>query len=698
MPQGWLYLRGRTNRAMTTTIARTPYSTAAVSNKPQAASGFFAHHGIWAPGVRLFRAVRFSAKAAIISLAFVVPLLALVAWQLMHQSDRAMKARADATRQHVEIAHGILVQAHALETKGKLTRDQAQQWALDTVAGLRYEGTEYFWINDMHPHVVMHPIKPDLNGKDVSDLKDPNGLRLFKAFVDKVRSEGKGFVAYQWPKPGSDKPVDKLSYVRGFEPWGWVIGSGIYVGEVRDDLLHQAAWMGGVVFASLAVAGYLFFSFYRVMDGGLNETRRHLRAMTEGDLTTSPSPWGRDEAAQLMFELRAMQESLRTMVLRVRRSSQEIVHSSSEVASGAMDLSARTEQAAANLEESAASMEQISATVKHSADHASEAARVAAGNESSAAAGGDVMQRVVQTMDSIRQSSARIGDIVGTIDGIAFQTNILALNAAVEAARAGEQGRGFAVVASEVRTLAQRAAHAAHEIKGLIGGSVEQVNAGATVVNTAGERMGEIVAASQRVSGLLANIADGSREQSQGVAQIGQAVNELDRMTQQNAALVEQTAAAAEAMKDQALALAHEVDRFKLPAGLDLAEEAAPTMVADFDFDFDKAIEAHRQWKVRLRKAIAERTSLDADTLCRDDRCPLGQWLHGDGQRRWGSAPGFTALLERHAEFHNAAGQVARQINAGAVEQAERLIGAGSRFAQVSTEVCTLLTRAKRGL
>jgi methyl-accepting chemotaxis protein len=208
--------------------------------------------------------------------------------------------------------------------------------------------------------------------------------------------------------------------------------------------------------------------------------------------------------------------------------------------------------------------------------------------------------------------------------------------------------------------------------------------------------MGEIVAASQRVSGLLSNIAEGSREQSQGVAQIGQAVNELDRMTQQNAALVEQTAAAAEAMKDQALTLAQEVDRFKLPAGLELAVEAAPAVVTDFDFD--KAIEAHRQWKVRLRKAIAERSSLDADTLCRDDRCPLGQWLHGNGGRRWGSAPGFTALLERHAEFHNAAGQVARQINAGAVEQAERLIGAGSRFAQVSTEVCTLLTRAKRGL
>jgi methyl-accepting chemotaxis protein len=304
------------------------------------------------------------------------------------------------------------------------------------------------------------------------------------------------------------------------------------------------------------------------MEGGLKETSRHLHAMTEGDLTTSPSPWGNDEAARLMLDLRAMQDSLRGMVLRVRRASDDIVHSSTEIASGAMDLSARTEQAAANLEESAASMEEIASTVKHTSASTDEAARVAHHNAEAAADGGRVMREVVATMEGIRTSSTKIGEIVGTIDAIAFQTNILALNAAVEAARAGEQGRGFAVVAAEVRMLASRSAEAAREIKALISTSVDQVASGAGVVRQAGTTIEDIVASSERVNTLLGEVATGAREQSQGIGHIGQAVQELDRMTQQNAALVEETAGAAGAMKAQAQALAEEVSRFRLPAGM----------------------------------------------------------------------------------------------------------------------------------
>ncbi len=529
--------------------------------------GFFAHHGVWAPGVRLFRRLRFSIKALIISLAFAVPLLGVLGWIQLLSYNESLQARLDATRQHVEVAHGLVAWAHTRQTNGQLTVEQARQTALQALSGLRYNTQEYFWVNDMHPRVLMHPIKPSLNGQDVGSLKDPTGLALFKAFVDQVRQHGKGFVAYQWPKPGHEQPVDKISYVMGFEPWGWVVGSGVYIDDLRDAALEKAAWTAAIVIGAMSFAAYLFLCFYRVMDGGLRETRRHLRAMTAGDLTTSPAPWGADEAAQLMLELRAMQESLRGMVLRVRGSSDEIVHSSSEIASGALDLSARTEQAASNLEESAASMEEIAATVKSTAEHTQEAAQVARRNAETAASGGRVMHDVGQTMEAIRASSAQIGEIIGTIDSIAFQTNILALNAAVEAARAGEQGRGFAVVATEVRTLARRSADAAREIKALITHSVEQVEAGTQVVCSAGTTIEQIVASSRRVDQLLSEVATGAREQSQGVAQIGQAVQELDRMTQQNAALVQQTAAAAGAMKEQAHTLAQEVARFKMPAG-----------------------------------------------------------------------------------------------------------------------------------
>ena len=662
--------------------------------------GFFDHHGLWAPGVRLFRKLSFAAKAFIVSLAFVAPMLALLGWALIEQHQQAMQDRMDATRQHLEVAHGLLAWAQGQEAAGTLTRAQAQALARQAIAGLRYDGREYFWINDMQPRMVLHPIKPELNGQELGAMKDPNGLALFQAFVDTVRAQGKGFVAYQWPRPGSDKPVDKLSYVQGFEPWGWIIGSGVYVDDVTQATVHRVWVSGGIVLASLLGAAYLFLSFYRVMDGGLKETRRHLRAMTDGDLTTSPSPWGRDEAAQLMLDLRAMQDGLRHMVQQVRQSSGEIEHSSSEIASGATDLSSRTEQTASNLQQTAASMEEIAATVKNGAAHIDEASQVARRNAEQAADGGRVMQQVVATMDDIRASSARIGEIIGTIDGIAFQTNILALNAAVEAARAGEQGRGFAVVAGEVRSLAQRSAEAAREIKGLIGTSVDQVETGTGIVREAGAAMQAIVESSHRVDALLGEVASGAREQSLGVGQVGAAVQDLDRMTQQNAALVEQTAAAATAMRERAGALVAEVGRFRLPAAAPTDRLASIRSAAapGADFDFAKAIEAHRAWKVRLRQAIAEHQQLDAQTLCRDDRCPLGQWLHGAGGKRFGTRPGFTELLQTHAGFHEEAGRIARHINAGQYDDASRMIDSGSRFAQLSGQVATMLTQAGRGL
>lgn len=795
---------------LVTTILDVP--SAVVRPSAPRVRGFFAHHGVWAPGVRVFRQLTFRSKAILISLVFLVPIVALslqyarqsaellrsnenakigVAyasellpllklmqqqrWAILQQggadsSTTEVKATADAIaaqfRRVIELdaRHGALL--HTKEpldvlranmekaatqqgSKNLLAIHKRQSQSIDAALALLdavLDGSGLTLDPDADTNRLMQTGLAQLPRLTESTLASVDlGLAAAKGAnpqtsaklmaplhavgvyldtqillsLDKLvaaHPELAQRIAYAATQEARSK-VDEL--VSGLGEDGWTAelaalasarvamverSSALQVAIVAELQARQQAridrvWFEGalllsVLTAAMLLASYMFLSFSRVMQGGLNEVRRHLRAMTQGDLTTSPSPWGDDEAAQLMLELRDMQDSLRGMVLRVRRSSDEIVHSSSEISSGALDLSARTEQAAANLEQSAASMEEIASTVKSTAEHTQEASRVARHNAQTASDGGRVMGDVVQTMEGIRAASSKIGEISGTIDNLAFQTNILALNAAVEAARAGDRGRGFAVVASEVRALAQRSAQAAREIKGLIAGSLEQVEAGTTVVRGARTTIEEIVASSQRVDRLLDEVATGAREQSLGVGQIGQAVQELDRMTQQNAAMVEQTAAAASAMKEQAHTLAEEVARFRIPEELAVAEAAGPVA----DFDFDKAIEAHRQWKVKLRKAIAEHDKLDSDTICRDDQCPLGKWIHGPGGAQWGSRPSFVELMKKHAEFHQTAGAVARQINAGNYAEAEKLIGSGSQFARSSTEVATILTRAKRGL
>jgi len=298
------------------------------------------------------------------------------------------------------------------------------------------------------------------------------------------------------------------------------------------------------------------------------------RSVAAGDLSTQLRLRDGDTDS-LMAQLLLMQQSLAKVVSSVRQNADSVATASAEIAQGNQDLSQRTEEQASALEETAASMEQLGSTVVHNADNAKQADQLAAGARNVAQQGGDVVGQVVETMRGINTSSKKISDIIGVIDGIAFQTNILALNAAVEAARAGEQGRGFAVVAGEVRNLAQRSADAAKEIKVLINASVEQVEKGTDLVDKAGATMREVVASIGRVSDIMGEINAASTEQSAGVAQVGEAVSQMDQTTQQNAALVEESAAAAESLRQQAQQLVQAVAVFKL-SGLDVASHAAP--------------------------------------------------------------------------------------------------------------------------
>jgi len=334
--------------------------------------------------------------------------------------------------------------------------------------------------------------------------------------------------------------------------------------EVEEEYIEARNLVIALSVIALVFAGLIAWLVTRSITSPLSRAVKVAETVAAGDLTSQFDASAKDETGQLLRALRAMNDNLLDIVSRVRHGTDTIATASTQIAAGNLDLSSRTEQQASSLEETASSMEELTSTVKQNAENAREANKLAVSASAVAVEGGNVVGKVVHTMESINASSRKIVDIISVIDGIAFQTNILALNAAVEAARAGEQGRGFAVVASEVRILAQRSAAAAKEIKSLIDDSVEKVDSGSKLVEQAGQTMNEVVSSVRRVTDIVGEITEASREQSEGIEQVNQAVTQMDQVTQQNAALVEEAAAAAQSLQDQATSLSQIVGVFKI--------------------------------------------------------------------------------------------------------------------------------------
>jgi methyl-accepting chemotaxis protein len=388
-------------------------------------------------------------------------------------------------------------------------------------------------------------------------------IAVRKTYFDALKSGEIDAAAQQLDSallPAANRYTDAMGKLQAHERE--LVGAAVEAAEQTAS--RQKVLILGLAALAMLLACLVAWRITASVTGPLNEAVVIATAVAAGDLNGQVHTNRHDELGDLLRSLGTMKDALLKTVVQVRQATDSIGTASAEIASGNQDLSSRTEQAASSLEQTAASMEELTATVRQSADAARQANQLAASASEIAVRGGQVVGQVVTTMEEINHSSKKISDIIGVIDGIAFQTNILALNAAVEAARAGEQGRGFAVVAAEVRNLAQRSAEAAKEIKGLIGASVDKVDAGTRLVADAGQTMSEIVGSVQRVSDIIGEITAASGEQSDGIGQVNVAVTQLDQMTQQNAALVEESAAAAESLREQAGKLAQVVQIFRI--------------------------------------------------------------------------------------------------------------------------------------
>lgn len=447
--------------------------------------------------------------------------------------------------------------------------DEVTHELLETIRRAKIGETGYYYIVNSNQNeaafgtVVMYPDSATV-GKSMLDAKSEDG----RDFVREMISQKEGLMSYSWLDKSTNSVRVKLAAFATYEPWGWTFSSSVYEDELTAEA-RRVLWMlvglGGVAVVVLTGIWSLIINSQIVRP--LNEAVRVSHAMRDGDLTQRASVSRMDEVGQLLSSINETAQGLSGVIDVVRGRAQSVALASAEIAQGNQDLSSRTEAQASALQETASAMEELGSTVSHNAEHAKSADTLTQQVQTVVTEGGSAVREVVQTMQRIDESGKKIGDIIGVIDGIAFQTNILALNAAVEAARAGEHGRGFAVVAGEVRSLAGRSAEAAKEIKRLISTNVEEITQGNVRAARAGETMEQAISEIQKVTTLISDISNASVEQSNGVSQAAQAVNQMDQTTQQNAAMVEQMAAAASSLRQQSDELLQAVNVFRVASG-----------------------------------------------------------------------------------------------------------------------------------
>jgi methyl-accepting chemotaxis protein len=485
----------------------------------------------------------------------------------LHELNDALIANRQAEAVNLLTKAEHMVQSYReLEASGKMTRDEAQAAAKRTLDALNADKKSYYWVMNPNGLMLVHPVA-ELVGRRMVGKGALPGETDLDAYARGLSANHYALVDVLIQRSPNGPYEAKLQGIVAVPEWNWWIGTGFFYDNIEAAFWRAAtrliAISAAILVAVCLMAWYMTKSIRKTLGGEPADAAAFAAQIASGNLAADIKLATTDRHS-LMYALHEMKLKLRELVHDIQQTSESIATGSSEISQGNTDLSQRTEEQAASLQETAASMEQLTTTVQHNADNARQASQLALQASAASRSGGEAVDQVVGTMQGIVEQSHKIGDIIGVIEGIAFQTNILALNAAVEAARAGEEGRGFAVVASEVRSLAQRSASAAKDIKGLIETSVARVDQGTSQVADAGERMREILQSIARVSDIMGEIAAASTEQSTGIEQVNRAVSQMDEVTQQNAALVEQAAAAAGSLDDQAARLRASVSQFRL--------------------------------------------------------------------------------------------------------------------------------------